>query len=235
VLRLWLFGRAQATDEGATIQIGSRKALALLVYLAVQGGAHHRDTLAGLLWPEQGQAQALAGLRQALYTLRRSVAKSVLEADRQLLGIIDDALWIDLREFDALMAATSSALAADAHEDDAARLERAVTLVQGDFMHGFSLRDCPAFDEWQALRSEEYRRKLKDVLRVRSLAGTPTSESSSGPSIMATICFFWTRMTRRSIVGSWCSITLADHQAAALRQHATLREAAGRRLGHRTR
>jgi predicted ATPase/DNA-binding SARP family transcriptional activator len=221
VLRLWLFGRAQATDEGAAIQIGSRKALALLVYLAVQGGAHHRDTLAGLLWPEQGQAQALAGLRQALYTLRRSVAKSVLEADRQLLGIIDDALWIDLREFDALTAATSSARAADAHEDDVARLERAVTLVQGDFMRGFSLRDCPAFDEWQALRSEEYRRKLKDVLRT--LVGWYTGERKleraidHGRHLLLLDPYDQTEHRRLMVL-----LTLADHQAAALRQHATL-------------
>jgi DNA-binding SARP family transcriptional activator len=221
LLRLWLFGRAQATDEGAAIQIGSRKALALLAYLAVQGGAHHRDTLAGLLWPEQGQAQALAGLRQALYTLRRSVAKSLLEADRQLLGINDDALWIDLREFDALTAATSSAHAADAHEDDATRLERAVTLVQGDFMHGFSLRDCPAFDEWQALRSEEYRRKLKDVLRT--LIGWYTGERmleraiDHGRHMLLLDPYDQTEHRRLMVL-----LTLADHQAAALRQHATL-------------
>lgn len=198
--------------------MGSRKALALLVYLAVQGGAHPRDALAALLWPEQSQMHALAGLRQALYALRRSVAKGLLDGDRQNLRLADDALWIDIREFESLTAATSSAVL---DEDAADRLEQAAALYLGDFMHGFSLRDCPDFDEWQSLRAEEYRRKLKAVLRA--LVGWYADERKveraieHGRRLLLLDPYDQEEHRRLMLLHA-----LADHQAAALRQHENL-------------
>jgi predicted ATPase/DNA-binding SARP family transcriptional activator len=43
-------------------------------------------------------------------------------------------------------------------------LEEAVTLYRGDFMTGFTLRDSPQFDEWQALETEVLRRELARAL-----------------------------------------------------------------------
>lgn len=220
MLELRLFGRTQATHAGAPIQIGSRKALALLAYLAVQAGSHHRDTVAALLWPEQSQARALAVLRQALYALRRTPAKRVLEG-RQDLAIIDEALWIDTREFDSLTAAASSTPVDPAHEDDAVRLERAAALYRGDFMHGFSLRDCPAFDEWQSLRTEEYRRRVKDVLRrlVGWYAEQRKLERAIDHGRQLLLLDPYDQAEHRRIM---VLHALADHRAAALRQHETL-------------
>jgi len=221
VFKLWLLGRAHATRKDSPIQIGSRKALALLVYLAVQGGTQHRDALAALLWPGQSQTQALAGLRQALYALRRSVAKGLFEGDRQSLGIINDELWIDTWEFDSLTAATPTALVDEAFKDDPARLEQAAALVQGDFMHGFSLRDCPDFDEWQSLRAEEYRRKYKGVLST--LVGWYADERKleraidHGRRLLLLDPYDQAEHRRLMVLHA-----LAGHQAAALRQHETL-------------
>lgn len=221
MFELTLLGRTQATRAGSPVQIGSRKALALLVYLAVQGGTTHRETLAGLLWPEQDQARALAGLRQALYVLRRGIAKDLLEGDRQSLRVVDDELWIDVSAFESLTSATSSVIDEHGFEDEPARLERAAALYHGDFMDGFSLSDCPEFDAWQSIRAETYRRRFKDVLRA--LVGRYAEERKleraidHGRSLLLLDPYDQAEHRRLMVLNA-----LADHQAAALRQHETL-------------
>ena len=221
VLELWLLGRAQATLEGSPIRIATRKSLALLVYLAVQGGTHHRDAVASLLWPEQGQAQALASLRQALYTLRRSFPKDLLEGDRQTLGITRDALWIDVWEFDSLIAAASRAVPDEASKHDPVVLEQAAALYRGDFMHGFTLRDCPDFDEWQSLQAEAYRRKLKGVLRalVAGYADERKLERAIEHARTLLLLDPYDQAEHRRLM---VLHALADHEDAAIRQHETL-------------
>ncbi len=219
MLKLWLFGRAQATLEDSPIQIGSRKALALLVYLAVQGGTQQRDTLAGLLWPEQGQTQALANLRQALYTLKRSIPMDLVKGDRQALGVARDDLWIDVWEFDSLIAGPSHAAADAASTDDPVRLEHAAELHQDDFMLGFTLRDCPDFDEWQSLKAEEYRQKLKAALRT--LIARYTDEQRLERAIeharrLHQLDPYDQAEHRRLMLLQ----ALTDHPAAAIKQHA---------------
>ena len=59
-LALFLLGPPRIERDGEPVEIRRRKAVALLVYLAVTGRSHSRDTLATLFWPEldQGRAQA---------------------------------------------------------------------------------------------------------------------------------------------------------------------------------
>jgi DNA-binding SARP family transcriptional activator/predicted ATPase len=220
VLELWLLGRAQATFQGSPIQIASRKALALLTYLAVEGGTHHRDAVACLLWPEQGQSQALASLRQALYTLRRSIPKDPIDGDRRTLRIHGDELWIDVWEFDSWLEAAARALPDEASQRDLVRLEHAAALHRGDFMQGFTLRDCPAFDAWQALQAEEQRRKLKSVLRALVDGYVDERELERaidhGRNLLVLDPYDQAEHRRLMLLRS-----LADHGAAAIRQHET--------------
>ena len=58
---------------GAPLAVDTRKATALLAYLAVEGGTHNRDSLAGLLWPEYDGERARAALRRTLSTLRAAL------------------------------------------------------------------------------------------------------------------------------------------------------------------
>jgi predicted ATPase len=67
-LTLALLGPPQATrSDGTTLAFRSRKALALLAYLAVEcRHEHSRDTLLALFWPEDAEAAARNSLRVVL-------------------------------------------------------------------------------------------------------------------------------------------------------------------------
>ena len=64
-------------DSGQKIALSTRKAEALLAYLALAPGrARSRDQLAGLLWSDRAEAQAKSSLRQALTALRRGLQEN---------------------------------------------------------------------------------------------------------------------------------------------------------------
>ncbi|MBL8307406.1 MAG: AAA family ATPase [Rubrivivax sp.] len=68
-LQLRLQGVPQLLADGAVVALGSRKALALLALLALDGAAP-RERLAALLWPEVDAAAARRNLRRELFRLR---------------------------------------------------------------------------------------------------------------------------------------------------------------------
>src|SRR5262249_57562697 len=74
-LILTLLGGFRARlDSGAPVALPTRKAQALLAYLAVPlGTAHPRDKLASLLWGNTLETTARTSLRQTLYALRKSL------------------------------------------------------------------------------------------------------------------------------------------------------------------
>src|ERR1051325_7847309 len=76
-LKLELLGGFVARfGDGRTCQLPTRKAEALLAYLARPTGRFHsREKLAALLWGETSEAQARQSLRQALASLRRATGR----------------------------------------------------------------------------------------------------------------------------------------------------------------
>ena len=72
-LELALLGNVEIRRDGLpATDFKSRKAQALLCYLAVTGRSHSRPALAGLLWGDMPEAKARMNLSQALSNLRRS-------------------------------------------------------------------------------------------------------------------------------------------------------------------
>jgi DNA-binding SARP family transcriptional activator len=74
-LALSLLGSFRVTLDGKPVTtFESTKVRALLAYLAVGADrTHRRDVLAGLLWPEWPDRDALSNLRYALYNLRQVI------------------------------------------------------------------------------------------------------------------------------------------------------------------
>ena len=73
-LSLYLLGSPRVEIDGAPLKLQTRKAIALLVYLAVAGGSQRRDTLIDLLWPESDPDHARGDLRRTLSDLRTALA-----------------------------------------------------------------------------------------------------------------------------------------------------------------
>jgi len=185
-LALYLLGPPRVERDGESLKIAGRKAVALLAYLAIAGErpagvSHSRDALATLLWPNSDQSHARGELRRALSSLRRSLGKGWLKADRETVAlrhVHDDRLrqaqpdslhlvqpesesepWLDVDAFRERLAwcETHGHAAKEMCGDCVSLLEGAVALYRGDFMAGFTLRDSLAFDEWQFFQAEELR------------------------------------------------------------------------------
>ncbi len=104
-LQLSLFGVPIVKHDETTLTFSTRKALALLVYLAVEGGLHTRKALSESFWPELDAEHGRAALRATLFELRKLLERSHgpgeqahLLAERDTLGLNQDSsLLLDLR------------------------------------------------------------------------------------------------------------------------------------------
>src|SRR5687768_7980146 len=89
-LELTLLGGFRARlDAGPPLALPTRKAQALLAYLALPlGHVHPRDKLAALLWGDMRQPQARASLRQALAAIRRALTGTeALRIDNETVAL----------------------------------------------------------------------------------------------------------------------------------------------------
>ena len=166
-LDIFLLGAPRIERDGTLIEVDTRKAIALLAFLAVTGEAHRRDTLASFLWPDADETRARGALRRTLSSLRSALDGDWLSVSRDLIELRQaDTLWIDVAEFQELVRQRQPD---SARRDDPVTgwpepIARAVDLYRGDFMAGFSLRDSPEFDDWQSLQGEQLRRELAGAL-----------------------------------------------------------------------
>jgi DNA-binding SARP family transcriptional activator/tetratricopeptide (TPR) repeat protein len=154
-------------DPVAPLALPTRKARALLAYLALPlGSAHPRDKLASLLWGSTAETTARTSLRQTLYALRkclRAADPQPLSLDGEAVALDPDAVMVDVHEFERCAAeASPSALA------------QAAALYQGDFLDGFAIPE-PPFEDWLLA----HRERLREVA-LRSLAGLLAHERATG-------------------------------------------------------
>ena len=170
-LELRLFGGLEVRlDDQPIHTLVSRKAEALLVYLACNPHTHLRDALANLLWDERSQQQAMGNLRVVINSLRQRVAPA-LAITRQTLSISRTGnVWTDAVEFEQLLtelaerqsnAFTQPFTRAATHttpltDQLVVNLERALELYRGDFLAGFYVRDAQQFEEWARVERERY-------------------------------------------------------------------------------
>src|SRR5207302_7673464 len=80
LLRLAVLGPPEIFHDGSRLTFALRKAQALLLYLAVEGGLHSRSKLAALLWPDSEPQDARRTLRNAIGLLRSLLADSTISA-----------------------------------------------------------------------------------------------------------------------------------------------------------
>jgi DNA-binding SARP family transcriptional activator len=170
-LQLSLFGVPVVKHSQTTLTFSTRKAMALLVYLAVEGGLHSRKTLSESFWPELDAEHGRAALRATLFELRKLLERSHgpgeqahLLVERDTLGLNQDSsLLLDLRLVEAVSKQVGRQGARRAGEGDGellAQLEQAVSLVRGPFLAGFTLRDSQFFDDWTRQQREYWHLRM---------------------------------------------------------------------------
>ncbi|CAN7667182.1 alpha/beta fold hydrolase [Mesorhizobium sp. LjNodule214] len=145
---LHLLGGFDFAGVGAAVPVFSRKARAMVAYLALQSGhSQSREKLATLLWGVNSETQARMSLRQAVSSVRKAMHASggrfMTDGDNVALHL--DGLDFDVARFEALAARP-------ALED----LEQALLVYRGDLLDGFGLKAEP-FEDWLRIERERLR------------------------------------------------------------------------------
>jgi DNA-binding SARP family transcriptional activator len=159
-LELALLGPPEVRRDGEPVRLRTRKALALLTFLALEGGMQPRARLTTLFWPEFAETQGRSNLRNTVSYLRETLGDHFVVA-RDALGL-RDGFTLD---FFALEAAGRASELNPGHADlEKRELEQAIQAYRGDFLEAFSLPDAPGFDDWVAAQREVARQWLDGAL-----------------------------------------------------------------------
>jgi|GEM_PF-1221410 len=162
---LKLLGPPLVEVDARPIELTRRKTLALLARLAVESREHARDCIAALLWPECDQSRARSNLRSSIFELNHVLGDGLLIIRQDLLRLDNGNMRIDVDAF------LNGAVPCESHDPDllcpecASRAETSISLWRAPFLSGFSLRDCPDFDEWQLSTSGRLRGEYCVLLR----------------------------------------------------------------------
>jgi DNA-binding SARP family transcriptional activator/tetratricopeptide (TPR) repeat protein len=145
VLHMSLLGEQAIIDDRAgSVQVRSSRAIALVAFLAVRAGSpQSRQRIAGLLWPDSTDAQALTNLRRELHHLRH-----VLGDEASLVVTPRDLCWrdtmtcrVDVRVFDNERQAAMAAAAAGEDDGILAHAAAAIAAYRGELLPG-------VYDDW---------------------------------------------------------------------------------------
>jgi DNA-binding SARP family transcriptional activator len=163
-----LLGELELEKDGVPLAPPqSRKACALLGWLALNPGMHPRARLASLLWPDVLDASARASLRSAIWALRRALgdAGDRLVTTRERVGLeAGPDLWVD--------AVAVEELAAEGDLDAALELCR-----RGELL--------PAVDDDWAFEARDRQRERHGELLARRAAEAEAAGDARGAVALA--------------------------------------------------
>src|SRR3989454_5715282 len=173
LLRLAVLGSPEVFHDGNRLTFSLRKAQALLLYLAIEGGMHPRSKRAAFLWPDSAPHDARTALRNAIALLRSLLTDSDtstsqrihLLSEHELLGLNPHAE--QELDMDAVQQAWQQAqeLSTVPPEPQRASLvanfQHALSLVRGPFLDGFWMREEAPFDEWVQLQQRQWQVRLQ--------------------------------------------------------------------------
>jgi len=176
-LSVYLLGTMQVNlDRTPLTGFESDKERVFLAYLVEESQRrHHREKLAGLLWPERTEAAARSNLRRVLCNLRRLLGDRtptgppfllVTEKTVCLNPVCD--VWVDSLAFASLLNPLG--------QKTSTQLEEAIRLYRGDFLEGFNIADSSACEQWMLLCRERYKRLMMETLNLLVHAYTRQGE-----------------------------------------------------------
>jgi len=171
MLHLAVLGPPEVFHDASRLTFSLRKAQALLLYLAVEGGMHPRSKLAALLWPDSEPHDARTALRNTIVLLRSLLAgtsasqHSHLLSEHELLGLNPHTpLELDLDVVQQAYKQAQGLFMVPSEEQRAAlvaHLQHALALVRGPFLDGFWLGEDAPFDEWVQQQQQQWQMRLQ--------------------------------------------------------------------------
>ena len=173
MLHMSLLGEQAIIDNRAgSVQVRSSRAVALVAFLAVHAGSPQaRQRIAGLLWPESTDAQALTNLRRELHHLRRVLGDdgSLVVTPRELCWRDTKTCRVDVRVFDI---ERKAALAAAAAGDDGGILRHAAAAIaayRGELLPG-------GYEDWLLDARSQLERQCVDLCDLVGAARARTGD-----------------------------------------------------------
>ncbi|UGT44809.1 AAA family ATPase [Nocardia yamanashiensis] len=152
MLRIQVLGPLRAELDGQPVRLPDRnqRVCALLAWLAVHPGPHHRSTVAAELWPDAPAANARASLRSAIWSLRTALGPAApsLTTARETIALSPE-VQVDLTEFDRLASAGATAAA--------------LSLCRGELLTGWQ-------EDWLPPIRADHARRLARVLALAATA-----------------------------------------------------------------
>ena len=173
MLHMSLLGERTIIDDLAgSVQVRSSRAVGLVALLAVRAGSpQSRQRIAGLLWPDSTDAQALTNLRRELHYLRQVLGgeASLVVTSRDLCWRDTETCRVDVRVFDNERKAAVAAAAAG--DDDGILVHAAVAVAayRGELLPG-------AYDDWLLEARAQLERQCVELCDLVCAARTRTGD-----------------------------------------------------------
>lgn len=164
-LRIFTLGGLSIQLDGERVEFVTRKAEALLVYLVSSRRSQPREILGTLLWEEQSQVLALTSLRSALAALRKKLG-SYIDATRTTIRIGGPYVWCDVEELERRL--------------EAADVEGALSLFNGEFLEGFYVRGAANFENWLVAERERIHQLVRKGLHEHVARALSWGQFESG-------------------------------------------------------
>ena len=213
VFRLRFLGPIQVERDGTPVGgFRSRKALALLAYLAAQARPVPRDHLAGLFWEDKREAEGRANLSWVLNKLGQ-LLPGCWQADRHTVQFVRTrSYWLDVDAFESLVA-----------QREMAALAEAVQLYRGEFLEGLELDGCAEFGLWLVGERERWRQctvgALDELVAHHNRRGAHAAQLLYGRRLL--LLEPWREETHRQLMRL---LARSGQRSAALAQYEACRQ-----------
>jgi predicted ATPase/DNA-binding SARP family transcriptional activator len=219
-LQLMLLGPVRLERQGEPVRgFQSRKAVAVLGYLALRQAPAPRDHLVDLFWPDLSGPRGRANLSVVLHNLS-SLLPGCFEADRHAIGFRPTSgLWVDALAFEALVAGGGPR-----------QLAEAVALYRDELMAGLFLDDGPDFELWLVSQREAWRARVVGALATLMADAAGRGRFAEGAAWAARLLEVepWHEAAQQQRM--WL-LACAGQRTAALAQYEACRRALDEALG----
>ena len=165
MLEIYTFGGVDIQVDGIPVgNLHSKKALGLLIFLALSPKPVKRQYIAALFWGTSSQDQANNNLRVLLCGIRKQLRQYVT-IDRETVGLVSSSeIWIDAINLNSFIVAN--------------QIRSALSIYQGEFMRGFFLRNCIEFENWMTIIQEQFHEELLEAIYSGILSSIEVGNNS---------------------------------------------------------